>query len=622
MPHPRRSRRLFNFVLIAGCGLLIAPRAMFGQTAPARPQLLVDTTYVPPTGQTIAVPAGGDFQAALNDARPGDAITLQAGATYVGNFTLRNKPGADWITIRTSAPDSSLPPVDTRISPAFSDVMARIVTASTNTPVLSTEAGAHHYRFIGIEFGVAKDVAVWNLIELGTSLETSLTQLPHHIVIDRCYLHGGATTEAIRGVALNTAWSAIIDSYLSDFHSTTYDSQAIGAWAGPGPFKIVNNFLSGAGENVMFGGADPKIAGLIPSDIEFRRNHVFKPFSWKAGDPSYAGIRWAVKNSFELKNAQRVLVENNTFDGNWTQSQAGFAIVFTPRNQGGAAPWSVVQDVTFINNVLVRSDQGINMLGRDNNFPSGQLARVLVRNNLAYLVGGRMLQMISGTADVTVEHNTADHTGDTVVSADGAAHTRFVFRNNIATYGTYGIFGSGAGSGNAAMRTFFPGAIVERNVFGGPNAPRAAPNYPADNVFVASMDDVGFSDRSNRNYRLRSSSSYREQATDGTDIGANVDAISSDTVAPSVAVTAPPPGVVSGTIAVNATASDNVAVVGVQFKLDGVPLGEEDLAAPYSIRWNTAAATPGTHTLTAVARDAAGNVTASAGVTVIVVSLR
>jgi hypothetical protein len=604
------------------CVLLCAPREALAQNAPAPPRVFVDATYVPPNGQTIAVPAGGDFQAALNDAKPGDAITLEAGATYAGNFTLPNKPGTDWITIRTSAPDSSLPPAETRISPAFADVMTKIVTASTNTPVLRTEAGAHHYRFIGVEFGVAKDVAVWNLIELGTGLETSVTQLPHHIVIDRCYLHGGATTDAIRGVALNSAWSAVIDSYLSDFHSLTFDSQAIGGWAGTGPFKIVNNFLSGAGENVMFGGADPKIAGLIPSDIEFRRNHVFKPLSWKAGDPTYAGIRWAVKNSFELKNAQRVLVENNTFEGNWTQAQAGFAIVFTPRNQGGAAPWSVVQDVTFINNVLIRSDQGINMLGRDNNFPSGQMARILVRNNLLYLVGGRMLQVLDGTADVTFEHNTVDHSGDVSVNADGSAHTRFIFRNNIVSYGTYGIFGSGAGSGNAAMRRYFPGGIVERNVFAGPNAPKAAPTYPADNVFVASMEDVGFSDRSTRNYRLRSSSSYNGASTDGSDVGVNIDAITSDMVAPIVTLTAPATGVVSGTIAVNATASDNVGVVGVQFKLDGVPLGEEDLAAPYSIRWNTAAATPGNHALTAVARDAAGNVTASAGVTVIVVNLR
>jgi hypothetical protein len=75
-----------------------------------------------------------------------------------------------------------------------------------------------------------------------------------------------------------------------------FDSQAICGVNGPGPFKIVNNYLEGSGENVMFGGADPAIRDLVPSDIEFRGNYCFKPLSWKIGHPSYAGTPWAVKN--------------------------------------------------------------------------------------------------------------------------------------------------------------------------------------------------------------------------------------------------------------------------------------------------------------------------------------
>ena len=60
---------------------------------------------------------------------------------------------------------------------------------------------------------------------------------------------------------------------------------------------------------------------------------------------------------------------------------------------------------------------------------------------------------------------------------------------------------------------------------------------------------------------------------------------------------------------VSANAADNVGVAGVQFKLDGANLGAEDTASPYSASWNTTTATNGSHTLTAVARDAAGNTT-------------
>src|SRR5206468_1797535 len=91
------------------------------------------------------------------------------------------------------------------------------------------------------------------------------------------------------------------------------------------------------------------------------------------------------------------------------------------------------------------------------------------------------------------------------------------------------------------------------------------------------------------------------------------------TTPPAVSITAPSAGsTVAGTITVSANASDNVTVAGVQFKLDGVNLGAEDTTAPYSVFWNTTTASNASHTLSAVARDAAGNTTTSAAVTVTV----
>ena len=90
-----------------------------------------------------------------------------------------------------------------------------------------------------------------------------------------------------------------------------------------------------------------------------------------------------------------------------------------------------------------------------------------------------------------------------------------------------------------------------------------------------------------------------------------------DTTPPSVLLTSPGTGAtVSAQVAVNGNASDNVGVVGVQFKLDGNLLGAEDTTAPYSTSWDTTKATNAQHTLTAVARDAAGNSSTSAAITV------
>ena len=74
----------------------------------------------------------------------------------------------------------------------------------------------------------------------------------------------------------------------------------------------------------------------------------------------------------------------------------------------------------------------------------------------------------------------------------------------------------------------------------------------------------------------------------------------------------------SGAATMSASASDDVGVAGVQFQLDGLDVGAEDTAAPFSLTWNTTTTTNGPHTVTAVARDAAGNRTTSAEVGVFV----
>jgi chitodextrinase len=110
------------------------------------------------------------------------------------------------------------------------------------------------------------------------------------------------------------------------------------------------------------------------------------------------------------------------------------------------------------------------------------------------------------------------------------------------------------------------------------------------------------------------------QAQIQTDMNTPIAGASSDTVPPTVSITTPLNGATASgnAMTVSATASDNVGVVGVQFKLDGTNLGMEDTTAPYAITWDTITATNGSHTLTAVARDAAGNTGPSAAVVVVV----
>jgi len=97
------------------------------------------------------------------------------------------------------------------------------------------------------------------------------------------------------------------------------------------------------------------------------------------------------------------------------------------------------------------------------------------------------------------------------------------------------------------------------------------------------------------------------QAEIQTDMNTPVPMPPPDTTPPTVAITTPTAGAtVSGTITVTANASDNVGVVDVLFRLDGALLGEAT-TPPYSTSWNTVSGTNGSHGLSAVARDAAGN---------------
>ena len=470
--------------------------------------------------RTIRVGPNDSLQAALDAAQYGDVIELQAGVAYKGSFMLPRKSGTGEIVIQSSGANQL--PEGKRVNPldkSQAGLFAKLQTTNEE-PVLKTAAGAHHYRLVGIEFSTSDaQVKIYDLVRLGEGRreQKTLASVPNNIVIDRCYIHGFNTQDVQRGISLNSADTTISNSYISEIHGVGYDTQAIAGWNGPGPFRIINNYLEGAGENVLFGGADPGIPNLVPSDIEIRGNYVFKPLTWKVGHPSYAGKHWTVKNSLELKNAKNVVIDGNIFENNWTDGQTGIPILFTVRNQEGTAPWSIIENVTFTNNIVRGAEGGLNLLGSDNEKPSQRSSGLMVANNLFVDIRGPFLTM-NGYNNVSLIHNTHFQSHNIMILY-GTPVQQFVYRDNLTIREPkgYGMFGDSLGEGVAALRKFTPDAIIKNNVL----ALADSSVYPKDNYFPPSIERVGFVNFAKGDYRLAPSSPYAKGASDGQPVGAD-----------------------------------------------------------------------------------------------------
>ena len=467
-----------------------APTPVPSTNGPELPRVYVNTDPVTPTGVTRTVAAGGDLQGVLNAAQPGDVIVLASGATYTGNFVLPAKSGDAWITIRAGS-GTTLPAAGQRVTPAHAPTMPKLMTPNSMS-ALSTAPGAHHYRIVGVEIGAAASVtSLVSLLSLGTagSDQASIAQVPHHLVLERVYVHGSATLDVRRCVALNSATTAIIDSYISDCHSRTNDSQAVGGFNGPGPFKIVNNHLEGAGENIMFGGADPSIADLVPSDIEIRRNYVVKPLAWQRES-------WIIKNLFELKSARRVLVEGNVFENCWAAQQNGFAILWKSTNQEGGAPWSITSDVTFQYNVVRRVGGAINMAARPEPNAALPAARFRIAHNVFELVGdasmggtGRLWQ-INEVRGVEFAHNTGLASAQGMGIYGAPTSGGLVVRDNVFGGAPTITSFDGRGNGTSALDYHFPGWTMRGNVALGVQSWEV---YPAGSLYPTSASAGGLS---------------------------------------------------------------------------------------------------------------------------------
>jgi hypothetical protein len=516
----------------------------------------------PARGKAIAVKAGDNLQRAINDAVCGDTIRLQAGAIFAGSFSFPSKPCDDqhWIIVRTDAPEASLPPEGTRITPCYGgvsslpgrpsfpcpspqNVLAKIVFNGRggSGPVL-LEQGANHYRFMELE--ITRDTSganVNSLLSFRTGGRLADGRIDwnskgDHVVVDRVWIHGDQKDETTRGVQLGgSTYVAIVDSYFSDLKciaatGACTDAQAIGGGTGDnpmGPYKIENNFLEAAGECILLGGGG---ASETPTDVVIRHNHLFKPMLWKSDEPGFmsanSGRPFIVKNLFELKNAQRVLFEGNILENSWGGfSQTGFAILLTPKNPHTCSACRVT-DVTIRNNRISHCASGFQIA----NIPSAtkdlaaEGGRYSIHDitiddidGVRYKGFGVLFQIISQTPplrDVAINHVSGFPSRvlfDMGVPVSNPKIANFTFTNNLVSAPERDISSTGGGPANCAYQPDRQGVPqVLQNCFTGTNVTHnvvldAHLNWPAGNFTPKNASDAGIPESTTpapRNFRL------------------------------------------------------------------------------------------------------------------------
>jgi hypothetical protein len=325
---------------------------------------------------------------------------------------------------------------------------------------------------------------------------------------------------------------------------------------------IQDNFLEASGQAVMLGGG---AATTTPTDITIRFNHFFKPLQWMPGNSPFQGGNgghpFVVRHHLELKNATRVLIENNLMEDVWGGfGEGGFAILLNPKNQhtragGNVCPICAVTDVTVRYTHIIHASGGIVIstvlsgAGPLNGAPALAGTRfsihdVVLDDISQKYVGEGSLFMVANAwptnpvNTITINHITgfADPQGGLVMMGNLMSNPQmygFVFTNNIASTGRFALWNIGYGKTSCAyggvplttLNNCFSSYAFNTNAL--VSAPSQDPpsSWPSSNWFAEDPDYCGFANYNGGNggdYTLLPGSAYAGLGTDGKDLGADI----------------------------------------------------------------------------------------------------
>jgi hypothetical protein len=449
-------------------------------------------------------------------------LKVPAGAKINGPISIPVPTGNKYIFIVTTG---TIPNPWNRATSSDEAQMFEIAQPNVvNDLAIQLPSGTHHWWFIGMEVVGHPTATGYRLIsDPDSDPIATMSDVPHHMVFDRCYVHEGAASTMRAGFYMSFAYVSIINSEIGPFKYNSEETKGVLSVNAPGPITIYNNSIVAGSQAHLSGGVGSVSADLHPSTHAFRNNRLWH-------DPAWEGT-FNVKYIVEVKQGDNFIYDGNIIEYSWgNPAGAGELFLFNMFREGQA--YGHTQDIQVTNNWGRHGVMAYNGSGSE-----AAVSRVILHNNLfedinsANWGNGAPTRgiLISNHVDFKATHNTFLTTGGMAIGMYGTSSSGSVVDDNIWTDTEFEVWDIDGGAfGTTALNAKMPSGSFLNNIVAG----ASIGSYPATTLGPTNteINFTNYNGGDGGNYILLSSSPGYQTASDApADRGANITIVNAAT---------------------------------------------------------------------------------------------
>jgi hypothetical protein len=507
------------------------------------PRTRFEPPYVARTGTVRTVNSGGDVQAALDAANPGDVIVLESGAVFSGTFNIpTNKSGGvggDIYIVSSAIHGGSFDtPVGTRKTTDAGLATLRHPGTGAVNVINTTGNGRTGWRLCGVRLDVPSGytgTALTSMVQLGDVTQTTSAAYPGRFAFDRCRLFGRPLAQIRRAIWVTGPDFYFGDGEIGDIVTVnTGDCQGILITHAASNVTITNHAIGGPTESVVVGGLDSNIIPsplVIPHDVTVERGHHFCYAYQDPNDGAWNSLVYNTKNLGECKGGVRQRWHAMVLTRHLGKDQQ-FALTMKGGGQAGQAT-AAASDIIVQNIKLVDCSAGVQVKGFSNVGGGNSIQRVLIKNlalfgyNPTTLISPRVLELTDYADQIEMDRVTAilgsgDNTSMIITDPSGSGRMADVRVTNSILGAQYGM--AIPGNVDAGLSSLITG---DRIISGNALIGKSSGTYPQNTggLYPANVAGVGFTsyaDSAADNLLLASGSALKGAGVGGIDPGCDI----------------------------------------------------------------------------------------------------